>query len=303
MGSGPPPVLKILLVGHFLEADLARCFGKTFYHDIFTAEPDDPRPLTMRDGRPIRLAYAGGSPFSGPPIVEYVTATNEMTFGISLQTRDTSQVYGKGSLDDLSQTFLGRPKSGSLDASDKACMLETFRQKPIAAYSYAMIDAVHTLLVHERMTAEDRQIHTEFGVEESQIPAMRATLGSRVAQFTIHMTQRHAADSSTLQGTRALRTLMRSGNPEGFGGERGLSHFGCQTGQIHGGLIFSRSPDRLWHEAPGMLRDVDMQGCYAAITGGIDAYWGRPVVLEPGGYCMRLTEAVELASRAADPDG
>ena len=51
-----------------------------------------------------------------------------------------------------------------------------------------------------------------------------------------------------------------------------------------------------------MLRDVDMSGCYARIIEGINVYWGRPVVHEPGGRPIGLAEAVTLLGRHCDDD-
>jgi hypothetical protein len=58
-----------------------------------------------------------------------------------------------------------------------------------------------------------------------------------------------------------------------------------------------------------MLADVDMSGCYLAIAGRLDVYWGRPVVLEPGASAagrrepMTLKEAVGLVRPLAPDDG
>src|SRR5262249_4292205 len=88
-----------------------------------------------------------------------------------------------------------------------------------------------------------------------------------------------------------------------FKDEPGLSKFGTQVANVHGGLLFTRSPTRLWHEAPGMLADVDLSGCYNQITGQINVYWGRPVILEPGSQATTLARAVALARELADDDG
>src|SRR5262249_11852637 len=72
---------------------------------------------------------------------------------------------------------------------------------------------------------------------------------------------------------------------------------------VHGGLLFSRSPTRFFHAAPGMLRDVDMAGCYNNVIAGLTLYWGKPVIFEPGDRPWKLAQAVALAGRHADPGG
>ena len=52
--------------------------------------------------------------------------------------------------------------------------------------------------------------------------------------------------------------------------QRCSEKFGEQTGRTHGGLNFSRTPTQFWHQAPGMLRDVDMSGCYNNVTVSMD---------------------------------
>ena len=164
-------------------------------------------------------------------------------------------------------------------------MLRSFREKARDAYGYAAVDAVNTLLIHERMAQLDRDIYRSFGIEEADAPPMKATLGSRVATFLSRMSRRGAAGSEVLGSDRALRDLMRKGGRASFGGERGYSRFGYQTGQVHGGLNFSRSPARLWHQSGGMIRDVDMAGCYPSIIEGIDVYWGRSSSSPATGRC------------------
>jgi len=55
-----------------------------------------------------------------------------------------------------------------------------------------------------------------------------------------------------------------------------------------------RSPDRLFHVAPGQFMDVDLSGCYGAIIGTLNLYAGRPVVHEPGTRRMTVKEAIAL---------
>src|SRR5207253_10872113 len=80
------------------------------------------------------------------------------------------------------------------------------------------------------------------------------------------------------------------------------SRYGATTGKVHGGLLFSRSPFQFAHVAPGMLRDIDMSHCYPAILSGLDVYWGRPLVFEPGSRTITLRDAVKMAEGCCEPD-
>ena len=53
-----------------------------------------------------------------------------------------------------------------------------------------------------------------------------------------------------------------------------VSRYGTQVGKVHGGLLYSRSPTRFWHASPGMLRDVDMAGCYQRVISHVVAVHG-----------------------------
>jgi len=161
-------------------------------------------------------------------------------------------------------------------------MVQTFRKKPSDAYGYAIVDAVNTLLVHEQMQKQDRGVYHAFGAGE-EAPPMRTTLGSRVAKFLVRMTRRSAAAGSAGAGER---TKAEGLDEEGRSG--GLRRWPCgqpvreQTGRTHGGLYFSRTPTQFWHEAPGMLRDVDMSGCYNNVIAKLNVYWAAPSSTNPG---------------------
>jgi hypothetical protein len=45
-----------------------------------------------------------------------------------------------------------------------------------------------------------------------------------------------------------------------------------------------------------------MSGCYNEILAGIDVYWGRPVVFEPGNRAITLLEAADRLAGCCDPD-
>jgi hypothetical protein len=181
-------------------------------------------------------------------------------------------------------------------------MLRTFREKTTLSYGYAVVDVVHTLLIHEQMVKTDREIYESFGIAGAEVPSTKATLGSRVNLFLTRMVRKAASGSDELKTELALRRLMKKGGRATFGGERAACRFGYQTGKVHGGHNFSRSPTRFWHEAPSMLRDVDMSGCYTTIISGMNVYWGRPIVHEPGNRSLTLREAVELLAGRCDPD-
>jgi hypothetical protein len=205
------PAIRVVLVGHFLPADFARCFGRGFYDDLFGSRPDGGRSLAFRDGKIVGLAYAGGSPFGGAPVVEYAAAPDGSIYEVRLEIRDTNEAFGRGTLDHHSRTFLGLAKSRAPAEEDRQDMLRAFREKTADAYGYAIVDAVNTLLVHEQMVEKVREIYASFGVADGDIPPMKPTPGGRVAQFVSRMTRKAAEGSEALKADRALGQLMRKG--------------------------------------------------------------------------------------------
>ncbi len=130
---------------------------------------------------------------------------------------------------------------------------------------------------------------------------MRATLGTRVSSFLVGTTFHGvAAGSQRLRSQRTLQALMGKGGVALFQGGTGVSRYGVQTGKVHGGLLVSRSPTHFWHHSPGMLRDVDMSGCYQRVIEKLRIWWGRPVVYEPGSSPLTLAQAVDLVRQHAD---
>jgi hypothetical protein len=296
------PAIRLVIIGHFLTADFGRMFGREFYAHLFTSQPDGEQALAFSNRKVIGLAYPG-SPFARAPIVEYALDSDGNLYQIRLETRDTQLALDpKASLDDLSRTFLGRGKDQDITAADKQDMLRTFREKPREAYAYAIRDVVNTLLIHEQMQVMDADIYESFGVTGADIPPMKATVGSRNSHLMVHMTARAATGSTLLAKDRALKNLMKKGGLLAFGGERAASRFGLQTGQFHGGLSYSRTPTRLWDQAPGMLADVDMASCYSRIISNMNVYWGRPVVHESGNKTMTLSQAVRFLSKSCQRD-
>src|SRR5262249_12552486 len=150
---------------------------------------------------------------------------------------------------------------------EKRDMLTTFLTRPGDSYGYAMADAVQTLLLDEQMMLRDREIYQRFGIAGKDVPPMQKTLGSRVASFLMATVRQQLGKSSRrLKSRQALEALMRKGSLALFRQHPEASMFGEQTGRNHGGLLYSRSPTRFWHEAVGQLRDIDMKGCYNQIT-------------------------------------
>src|SRR5207249_4643975 len=115
-----------------------------------------------------------------PRVVEYLLAGAD-AYALHVSFRDTELMFGGGSLDRLSQTFLGIGKAGGLTPADKADMARVFRERPSEAYTYAITDAVNTLLVYERMREMDRRVYQLLGLPDPQGRVIRATLGGRVS--------------------------------------------------------------------------------------------------------------------------
>lgn len=295
------PTIQLTFVGHFLPADFQRFIGRTFLESLLRRdvcceglEISAQKLFTFRE--PGRRTGAAGA------LVEYARLVDGRLFAIRVRMQDISLVFGSGSLDDHSRTFLGMSKSEALTTKDKENMRRTFRKRTCDAYTYAIVDVATTLLVYEQMKEKDREIYQSFGFPEGSIPPLRSTLGSRVNDFLIRATRSVAAGSTTLTSGAALKNLMRDGGHSLFERHPDASRFGRQTGTVHGGLIYSRTPTRFWHEAPGQIRDVDMAHCYADVLAGFNVYWGRPVIFEPGKDAMTLCEAVKIARRHADSD-
>jgi hypothetical protein len=291
-----PSTIRVVLVGHFLTADIGRLFGRPFYDSI--SRPETGPPLGLRDSKLIGFRHVGPHGAFASPVVEYAAGPDGSLFAVVLETRDTNLPFARGKLEELSQAYLGLGKAGGLTDDDKRDMRRTFRTKTGRAYGYAAADAVNALLVYERMNELDREVQASLSTTGREPAPMRPTAGGRVAASIVAMTHEAAAGSQELRGESSLRALMRRG-VEAFDESR----FGRQTGSVHGGLNFSRSPTRLWHEAKGMIRDVDMSGCYNTIIAGLDVYWGRPIVHEPGSRALTLRQAVELVRRHAAPGG
>jgi hypothetical protein len=296
------PALNLTLVGHYLRVDYGRLFGWQFIDELRNLQLYG-RPRIAIEGRKLlRFIEQRGRYRDTRPILEYAYL-GQNYYEVHVEMRDTMLPFGPASLDRLSQTFLGLRKSDTLSEEDKRNMFRTFQTRTADAYGYAMTDVVNTLLIYEQMIVKDREIYESFGLR-SDIPPLRPFLGGRVSTFFLATTRTSVAAGSTqLASQQSLRTLMRKGGVAQFEDNPDASKFGRQTGQVHGGLLLNRAPTKLWHEAEGMLADVDMSNCYVENASRINAYWGRPVVLEPGGRRTTVAQAVAMVSELAPNDG
>jgi hypothetical protein len=168
------------------------------------------------------------------------------------------------------------------------------------------------------MTKAHREMCLRLGFDEADIPPLRPTVGSRLAEIILRSVARAAGGSVELSckgrelarggsgkvSRGKVRALLRGGSGENLATGERRSVFGEQTGRTHGGLLFSRSPTRFFHEAPGMFRDIDLKGCYAQVMGAMALYAGQPVVYEPGNGRDRMTlaEAVAFVRKHAAGD-
>ncbi len=293
------PGIRIELIGHFLRADLGR-LGRGWYATLDSGSDDRRDRVVLKEQK--RLSFATGRRYSRP-VVEWFDAGHEM-YKVQLSTLDTRLPFGSGKLDALSKTFLGLGKVDVVWKAEMAHMSRVFREHTAEAYGYAAVDAANTLLVAEQMRIRDREMYASFAIPEPLIPPMKATSGSRVSTFLMRAAEAGVAAGSERLGSRnKLNELAARGGLALFDRQPPASRFGRQTGGTHGGLLFSRSPTKLVHRAPGMLRDVDMQGCYNRVTSDISVYFGRPLIVEPGDTKMTLAEAVAYVRDKAPPDG
>lgn len=275
-GEVKPAVVDVTFVGHFLRADFGRAFGRDFLDTLLRPGPDDGR-VEVRGRNLIEFVEMKGGHARTDPVVEYALVHGRLN-EVRLRMRDTTLVYGPASLDSLSKTFLNLGKCEAVTDAEKADMRKVFCDRTADAYGYAVADAVNTLLTFEQMGARDAAIYHAFDFGPFEVPPLRATLGSRVSNFLTRTASRKTTGSASLRSFRALESLMRMGGLDLFRRHPDASKYGPQTGSTHGGLLFSRSPTKFWHESRGMLRDVDMAGCYNAIISRLNVYCGRPII-------------------------
>ena len=310
-GKSPDATLHRIAIevsGHYLSADLLRMFGRTFLTNLLNPE-GRPATVRIRDSKVIGLTGTGKVDVFSDPVVEYVIAGSD-TYELRFDTLDTNCVYGSTSLDKLAKTYAGVAKDDSIREADKGKMKEVFSNpdQTADAYCYAVQDAVIALLVAERMKQQHTDLYAKLGIPANPVPPMHGTPGLRMANVLLHYA-RHtvaagsaelgAASSDDPAGLNRLKVLARTGLADAISDGR-VSRYGKQTGDTHGGLLFSRTPYTLFHSAPGQFRDVDLSSCYPAIIGPMVVYMGRPLVLEPGNESLTLGEAVNYLEQHAD---
>ncbi len=177
------PQIDLVLVGHFLPADLARVFGHQFYSDHF-AKATGVGDIELLSGRRLAFAQGSGTRTNDRPVVEFAATVDGRLYAIRLKTVDTTLPFGSGSLDRLCEAFLRAHKIDVFSLEEKANMLSTFRRRPREAFSYAIRDAVLVLRLYEEMSRQDREIFAAFDIPPLDVPAMRGTVGGRVASTT-----------------------------------------------------------------------------------------------------------------------
>ncbi len=308
-----PDALNLTLIAHHWPADFFRVFGRNFFGDLTTAVVKGQASLYVEAYKLMRFRERNRPQ---APLLEYLRQEGVL-YPVRVNYFDTSLPFGKGPLDRFAEMFLGVQKWDTITLEDKRNMLTTFQKKTADAYQYALRDPLLTLLVEEKMREQDRQLYITLGFDPKDVPQMRSTLGSRVAQMLCRTIIKDCAQGSVLLSRTSkpladgsvgpvsqgkVQTLLRKGSSD-FLDEEKVSRFGKQIGDTHGGLLFSRSPTQFFHDAPGHLRDVDLSGCYASIISGMNLYVGRPVVYEPGARGLTLKEAVaSLQQHAAGDD-
>ena len=95
---------------------------------------------------------------------------------------------------------------------------------------------------------------------------------------------------------------MIAGGANQFVKDARASWVGEQTARVHGGLLFSRSSTKLWHESATDVAGCRHVGLLQQYSQHDERLPGRPVVLEPGSDKMQLQEAVALMAKHANQD-
>jgi len=297
------PYITIRNVVHFQPADFYRLYGRDFFDGLLNPFIRDRGEIAIHDGKRLKFVECRATVDFSDPVVEYIRMDDGRLFEIRLATADTMLPFGPGSLNEHCQTFLGLSKSEAATQADKENMRRAFHEKPDAMYGYAITDAVNTLLVDEQMCEQHRAMYSQLNFPSEQIPPLRGTLGARVSDVIKKVGMRHLSGSDRIKSERSLKSLMLLGSRQPFKDGTAQSQFGEQVTYVHGGLLFSRSPTKFWHEAPGMLRDVDLGGCYNKIVSRLNVYWGRPIVYEPGRHQWNLRSAIVYVREHAPADG
>lgn len=304
-GKSPRPGVTVQLVGHCLPVDFLRAFGRDYWETLLLPETGEAGRVTVRGSKVIGLTGPGAEQF-GAPVVEYVRH-KAVLIPVRMRTFDTNVAFGSGTLDRQARSFLGVAKSGGISDAQKAHMKQVFQTMPKKAYRYAIHDAILTLLLSEQMEQLHRKVCKGLGMS-ANAPRCHATPGRRVADLILHDVGRGVVQpaatgtsnpAAATPSRREIKGLFHGGSAEAIGGSR----FGPQTGQTHGGLLLNRSPTRLFHEAPGQFRDLDLASCYPSVLREMNVYVGRPVVWEPGNDTLPLADVVDSTWASTRPAG
>jgi hypothetical protein len=299
----------VLWIAHFWNADFLRLFGAKFFRSLLCLPPGQGRRLIIEGHKTLRFKVVGNRYAS--PVLDYARSDGVL-HSIHVRTLDTMLPFGGGTLQEHAQTFLQVGKAESFAKEDMARMEEAFQRWPEKAYPYAVRDCLLTLLLAERMQQADRQLYLSLGFEAKEIPPMQHTQGSRVAEMMVRAIARQAAGSVMLSkhgyamkdgssgpvALQRVKALLHRGSGP-FLAHDVHSRFGQQTGETHGGLVYSRTPTRFYHEAAGQFADVDLSGCYGAIAASLNLYVGQPIVHEPGARQMKLKDAIAFLKEYA----
>ena len=255
--------ITIVLTAHFWRADFFRVFGRRFFAGLMDGQGDG-GGLIIQSRKLLSFKEVHKSGRFLDPVLEYARDAGGLR-QVRVRNFDTALAFGPDSLQRHAETFLGLGKSPNVSLADKQDMLATFRRKPRKSYTYAILDSLLTLRVAERMREEDRGMYEKLGFAPKEIPPLRPTQGSQVAEMITKSIAKAAAGSVLLSQSGKLlagggagkpslnkvKALLSEGSGEAIAAPQ-VSAFGRQTGETHGGLLFSRSTTKLFHSAPGI---------------------------------------------------
>lgn len=303
--------VDVVLVGHFLPADLLRMFGKGYTEKLLAVGANRVVLHQMK-----RLGFTNQRQRTGPVVCDGIRWGEDIV-PVYLDTFDTNLPFGKRKLADLCKTFLNIDKC-EIAPDDLRNMLDYFKKTPEKAYEYAIRDVVLTLLLHEKMNQLDRQLLAQLELLTDDSHEIKRTNGRRGSDALQRFIEKSAAGSTSLAKQRQSQGASPDGHPEisrtkliahlQLGGaenlrEHGRSEFGGQIGDVHGGLLFSRSGRQLYQEAPGQISDADLKSCYPSIIRIMNQYVGQPMLWEPGRSRRKLKDMVaQMLAHAAGPD-
>src|SRR5262245_55773209 len=108
-GGELPKRLRLVLVGHFLCADVARLFGCRFLDRLRTPAALPSPWRLLKEHKRFKMTRGGTGPAWRSPPLEHVVVDGQV-FAVEVQFVDTIEPFGRDSLDGLSGTFLGPGK-------------------------------------------------------------------------------------------------------------------------------------------------------------------------------------------------